>query len=124
MKSKYVQYVAALSTLALMFPLGAMARDKNEHSVDFSDATQVGSTQLMPGTYQVAWQGDGPNVQVNFEQNGKTVATVPGTLKEHDTAITQDQMLTDSTDSKTTQLKELDFGHQKEALIFDQSNGM
>src|SRR5580658_3376240 len=49
-KTKYLQHLAVLSTLALVFPLGALARD-NAHSVDISDVVQIGSTQLKPGNY-------------------------------------------------------------------------
>ena len=34
---------------------------------------------MKPGKYNVQWQGTGPEIQVSFVQNGKTVATVPGT---------------------------------------------
>jgi hypothetical protein len=75
---KRIQYTAFLSMLALLSPLSAFARDKNQHSVEILDSVQVGSTQLKPGNYKVEWQGSGPEVQVNFVRDGKTVATVPG----------------------------------------------
>src|ERR1700689_900819 len=120
MKTKYLQSLAVVSTLAVLFPLGALARDKNAHSVTIPDATQVGNTQLAPGEYEVQWQGAGPVVQVSFEQNGKTVATAPSTLKSNDELVTQDDIVTDSNSANTTVLKEIDFGRQKEALVFDQ----
>jgi hypothetical protein len=52
MKTKHLPYMAVLSTLTLLFPLGALARD-NKRSVDITDAVQVGSTQLKPGNYKV-----------------------------------------------------------------------
>jgi hypothetical protein len=81
MKSKYLQSIVVLSTLTLLFPLGALARD-NQHSVDITDAVQVGSTQLKPGNYKVEWQGTGPVVQVSFQQNGETLVTLPATLED------------------------------------------
>jgi hypothetical protein len=86
-KSKYSLYLAALSTLALLFPLGASARD-NKHSVDIPAEVQIGSTQLKPGNYTVEWQGTGHAVQVNFRRDGKTMVTVPGTLKTNDDQVT------------------------------------
>jgi hypothetical protein len=62
------------------------------------------------------WQGTGPAVQVTFLRSGKTVATVPGTLKTNDSQVTQDAILTDSS-NKT--LSEIDFGRDKEALVFE-----
>ena len=119
MKTKYLQYLAILSTLALLSPLGAFARD-NSHSVDIFDAVQIGGIQLKPGNYKVEWQGEGPTVQVSFQHNGKTVLTAPATLKTNDAEVTQDAIkIETSTDTST--LKEIDFGHQKQALVFDQN---
>ncbi len=118
---KFLKYVALLSTLALLFSLSAFARDKNQHNVNISDAVQVAGTHLQPGSYKVEWQGTGPNVQVNFVQNGKTVATVPGTLKTNDEQVTQDQIVTNLSSAPNKTLNEIDFRRDKEALIFQQS---
>jgi hypothetical protein len=117
LKTKYMHYVAALATLALAFPLGALARDRNEHSLQLFSAVQVGNTQLEPGNYEVQWQGDGPAVQVSFQEHGKTVATIPATLKANDNQVIQDDIVT-TPQGNTTMLKEIDFGHQKDALVF------
>jgi hypothetical protein len=119
-KTKYLQYLAVLSILALLFPLGALARN-NAHSVQILDVLQIGSTQLKPGNYKVEWQGTGPAVQVSFQQNGKTVVTMPATLKTNDDQVTQDAIMTEATSADTTELKEIDFGRQKEALVFEQN---
>jgi hypothetical protein len=120
MKTKCLQYLAVLSTLVLLFPVGALARDK-AHSVEIPYAVQVGGTRVTPGSYKVAWQGTGPAVEVSFSQYGKTVLTVSGTLKTNDDQVTQDAIVTEATSADTTTLKEIDFGHQKEALVFDQN---
>jgi hypothetical protein len=70
--------------------------------------------------YKVEWQGTGSAVQVSFQQNGKTVATASGTLKNDD-QVTQDAIVTKATGADASTLKEIDFGHQKEALVFDQN---
>jgi len=119
MKAKYLLHLAVLSILVLLFPLGALARDK-AHSVEIPYAMQVGGTRITAGNYKVAWQGTGPAVEVSFSQYGKTVATVPGTLKTNDDQVTQDAIVTEATSADTTTLKEIDFVHQKEALVFDQ----
>jgi hypothetical protein len=121
---KSVKYLAILAALALLTPLGALARDKNAHSVSITDAVQVGSAQLKPGDYRVEWQESGPTVNVKFSKNGKTVATVPATLKTNDTQIIADSVVTERTSAATNVLKEIDFNHQKEALIFSQQSGM
>jgi hypothetical protein len=110
--------LALLSILALLSPLSVFARDKNQHSVDIPSTLQVGDTQLKPGNYKVKWEGSGPDVQVTFLRDGKTVATVPATLKTNDDQVTQDDIVTQS-DNKT--LGEIDFHRDKEALVFPQS---
>jgi len=118
---KQVKYLALLSMLALLSSVSALARDKNQHSVQIRDSVQVGGTQLEAGDYKVEWQGTGPQIQVNFVRDGKTVATVPGTLKTNDAKVTQDDIVTDTTSANTKTLKEIDFSHNKESLVFEQS---
>ena len=114
---KYMKYLALLSILAVLSPLGAFARDKNQRSVDIPDAVQVEGKQLEAGHYKLEIQGTGPDVQVSFLQNGKTVATVPGKLKTNDQEATEDAVVMD-TASKT--LDEIHFGRDKESLVFQQ----
>ena len=124
MKTKYLQHLAILTTSGLLFPAGVLARD-SAHKVEISSAVQIGSTHLKPGNYKVEWQGTGPVVQVSFQQNGKTVATLPATLKTNDDEARQDAVMTEGTSADATTLKEIDFGHQRESLVFDQtSSGM
>ncbi len=120
---KQIKYTALLSMLALLSAVSAFAGDKNQHSVDISETVQVGNTQLNPGSYRIEWQGTGPEVQVNFMRNGKTVATASGTFKTNDTNVTQDEVVTDTTSANTNTktLKEIDFSHNKESLVFEQS---
>lgn len=117
---KQMKYVALLCMVALL-SLSAFARDKNQRSVEILDAVQVGSIQLQPGTYKIEWQGTGPDVQVNFLRNGKTIATVPGTLKTNDDQVVQDDIVTATTSANTKTLKEIDFHHNKESVTFEQS---
>ena len=84
---------------------------------------RISTTELKPGNYKVEWQGSGPAVAVSFLRNGKTVVTVPGTLKANDDQVTQNAIVTEATDAGMSTLKEIDFGHQKEALVFDQDAG-
>ena len=118
---KQMKYIALLSMIALLSTVSALARDKNQHSVEISNTVQVGGTQLTPGNYKVEWQGTGPEVRVNFVRGGKTIATAPGTLKTNDPHVTQDDIVTDTTSANKTTLTEIDFSHNKESLVFEQS---
>jgi hypothetical protein len=116
---KYLRYMALLAALAVLSPLGAFARDKNQHSVEIPETVQIGSTQLQPGTYKLEWQGTGAQMQVSFVRHGKTVATLPGTLTTNDGASVQDAVVTDTASDNTKTLREIDFGREK--LVFTQS---
>ncbi len=116
---KYLRNLAVVSALAAMCSLSAFAGDVNKHTVDIPHAVRVGNAQLQPGTYQVEWQGTGPDVQVNFMQHGNTVATVAGTLKTNDAQAVQDSVVVNSTSNT---LDEIDFHRVRQALLFQ--NGM
>jgi hypothetical protein len=120
MKISYFAVVFTLTCL-LGFGEGAHARDK-ALSIEIFDSVQIGGTKLKPGNYKVEWQGTGSVVQVSFQQNGKTLATVPGTLMTNDDHVTQDAVVTE-TGAGTSTLKEIDFRHLKQALVFDQALG-
>jgi hypothetical protein len=118
---KQVKYIALLSMLALLSTVSAFARDKNQHSVDISESVRVGDTQLNPGSYKIEWQGTGPEVQVNFMRDGKTVATSPGTFKTNDAHVVQDDVVINTNGANTKTLEEIDFAHNKESLVLEQS---
>ncbi len=118
---KQIKYAALLSMLAVLCSASALARDKNQHSVQIPDSVQVGDTQLKPGNYKIEWQGTGPEIQVNFVRDGKTVATVPGTLKTNDPKVTQDEIVTNTTSANARMLEQIDFSRNKESLVFEQS---
>jgi hypothetical protein len=55
---------------------------KNSETVNLPEPMKAGATQLAAGSYDVAWTGTGPNIQVTFTslQNHKILATVPAQL--------------------------------------------
>ncbi len=120
---KQLKYLAIVATLALLVPLSALAGTTNKRSVTINDPVTIGGTHLKPGAYKVEWQGAGPAVQVNFIHEGKTIATAPAQLQTNDSNVTQNDVVLDRTNTKAMKLKEIDFVHQKEALVFHQ-NGM
>jgi len=117
-------YLTGVLTLTCLLELGGSARARdNAHSLEIYDLVQIGCTTLKPGNYKVEWQGTGPAVLVSFQQNRKTVVTMPATLKTNDNQVTQDAIVTEKTSAGASTLKEVDFGHQKAALVFDQNPG-
>lgn len=123
MKTSYFQAVLSLTTCLLGLGGSAYAARDNARSIEILNVVRIGTTELKPGNYKVEWQGTGTVVEVSFRRNGKTVATVPGTLKMNDAQVKQDAIETEATGTGTSTLKEIDFGHQKEALVFGQDPG-
>ncbi len=115
---KSLKYFTLISTLILVFPGWALARGQNQLSVDLPDSVRVGNSELKAGSYKVEWQGAGPAVQVTFLQHGNTVATSPATLKTNDKQVVQTGVVIDRISGSTKALEEIDFAHQKEALVF------
>jgi hypothetical protein len=100
--------VVGLVGSSLLLAIGAMAGTENKGTLHLYDDVSVQGKQLTPGNYKVAWNGDGPEVQVNIVDGGKTIATVaarvvPVTLKN-----TQDGY-TASSENGTRTLKEIFF---------------
>jgi len=109
----------ALFFIALLLPVAALARDNNSHSVVIPSKVMVAGQQLKPGNYKVEWlQTTGPEVEVQFIKDGSKVVTAPGTLKTNDAQVTQDDIITEPTATSKNALTEIDFGHQKEAILF------
>jgi hypothetical protein len=65
----------------------------------------------------------GTAAMVGSIAEGKTVVTVLGTLETSDDQVTQDAIVIEATSGDASILKEIRFGHQKEALVFDQTPG-
>lgn len=116
----FVKYLALVTGLALLLPFSALAKSSNERSVNIPLQVKVGTAQLKPGDYKIEWQGTGSAVQVHFLEHNKMVASSPATLKTNDKMAFQDDVITDpsSKSSNARVLREIDFSHDKDALIF------
>ncbi len=115
---KYAISAALFSMLLLLLPASALAADNTSRSVNIPSAVVVQGQRLRAGHYKVEWQEAGPRVEVNFVRNGKTVATVPATLRTNDGQVTQDDVITRQSASNHNVLQEIDFKHEREALTF------
>ncbi len=106
----------AFILLALLQPAALFAQ-KHSKQVNFDQTTKVGSTELKPGNYKVVWDGEGPDVEVNFQQNNKTMANATAKLANapgpYDAAVV---VTNDSTNAVV--LEELDFKNLE--LVFSQ----
>jgi hypothetical protein len=117
---KFGKSIAIVAVLASGLSLSAFAKDKNETKVTFSDAIQVGSTQLKAGDYKLQWDGNGPDVQVKVVKGKDVVATAPAKLTVNKASLGNDAVTTGvSGNSKT--LTQVDFAGGKQSLVFGDS---
>ena len=102
-----------LSFLLLSFMLTtASFAATNNKEVTLFDRTKIGTTELKPGTYRVAWSGNGPQVEVDFLKNKQVVASGTAKLENarHDSSSVQTRageagsVILEELDFKTTQL--------------------
>lgn len=114
------KYIAIVAVLASGLSLSALAKDKNETRVTFSDAVQVGATDLKPGTYTLHWEGNGPDVQVKVLQGKNVVATVPAKLAQAKGGVHSDAITTRTVGNVAT-LDEVDFAGGKQSLVFGEA---
>ena len=112
--------IATVAVLASGLSLSAFAKDKNETKVTFSDAVQVGSTQLQPGDYKLQWDGNGPDVQVKIVKGKDVVATVPAKLTENKTPLGANAVTTGVSGNAKT-LNQVDFAGGKQSLVFGEA---
>lgn len=90
MKPKFIAVLGALvaiTSIALLATLFAtmlsevVTASPNKTTINFVEATIVGSVILQPGEYTIEWNEPGPDVQVSFSQGNKIIAVVPATLQ-------------------------------------------
>jgi hypothetical protein len=115
---KYAMSTALFSMLLFLLPASALAAENTSRSLNLPSAVVVQGQHLRAGHYKVEWQEAGPRVEVNFVRNGKTVATIPATLRTNDGQVTQDDVITRQSASNHNVLQEIDFKHDREALTF------
>jgi len=122
---KWGKYLTLIMAFAMLLPVSALAREKNQGQLKLYDPAQIGSTVLKAGTYTVRWTGSGPQVQVNVLKNKETVATTTGTLKD-ESNLHQDAVVLNKTNGSAAseEVAEIDFASRKQALVLtpDTSN--
>jgi hypothetical protein len=121
---KFRKYWIAFMALALLVTSAAFAESRTEHNITITDPVQIGSTQLEPGHYKVAWEGVGPSVQVQFLRNGKAIASSNAQLVNQNQKSPYDDVVTIKTSTSASNLKQIDFQNQKESLVFESQSGV
>jgi hypothetical protein len=110
-------FSALLCAFAIVLSTGAFAKVKNQGSFDLAQPAIVGTTQLQPGHYKAEWTGTSGTVNVDIMQNGKTVATATGTLKELSSPSPYSAVTLRVSANHQNRIEEIDFNHYKDALV-------
>jgi hypothetical protein len=113
---RFIKYLASVVAVALVLSLGAFAKDHDSGNFDLASTARVGSTTLQPGHYKAEWTGPNNAVQISIIQDGKTIATAQGKLKELPSKAQADAVTLRTLDNNTKQVEEIDFNHHTEAL--------
>jgi|SRR5215471_16073588 len=101
----------------------ASSKQTHKTSITIPESAQVGSSQLKPGDYKLQWEGAGPDVQVAFVQNGKTVATVPAKLVDKKDVPRSDAIVYKAGNGNSRTINEIDLAKTKQALILGGAAG-
>jgi hypothetical protein len=116
MKLTQVSKLATLA-VALMLAVSAFAAtDTHKASLQFLDSVQVNGKQVPAGDYQLKWEGNGPNVELNITQGRKVIATVPARVVELQQKSKNDAALIKNNGDGTRSLSEVRFGGKKFSL--------
>lgn len=114
-----LKYVALTAAAALIFSVGAFAKDSNSGSFDLTQTAKIGSTMLQPGHYKAEWTGPNNALQVSIEHHGKTVATTQGHMKELPTKSPYNAVVIRTKGSQ--RVDEIDFSNRTDALVLTRS---
>lgn len=69
-----------LALLLALVPLLAFGSEQHK-SLNLTEKATVGTQQLKPGQYTVRFDDSKSQTKVEFQQDGKTIATAPATVK-------------------------------------------
>lgn len=119
---KVLRLLALAGILTMVFPLASLAGNntatEQKKNVDIADQVVLAGKTLVPGQYKVEWQGNGPNVKVNFLKSGKTVLTAPAKIEQLKTKAPYDAVVESTRKNGTKTIREIEWNNQSQALVF------
>ena len=119
---KILRLLAFAGMLTIVFPLASLASDNSareqKKDVNLADQVVLAGKTLAPGQYKVEWQGNGPNVKVNFVKSGKTVLTAPAKVAQLKTKAPYDAVVERTRKNGAKTISEIEWNNQRQALMF------
>jgi hypothetical protein len=110
------------TTLAVALLLAASAFASNKGQLQVPQTIMVQGKQLAAGDYNLKWDGNGPNVELNILSRGRVVATVPARVVDLSQASSSSSAILRKNDDGTMNLTEIRFGGKKYALALGQES--
>jgi len=110
--------------LALVLATGAFAASTNKGSMQLMDSVTISGKQLAAGTYQVKWDGTGPNVEVSILQGKDVVATTSAHLVDLNQKADNDTAIVKNNADGSKGLSEIRFSGKKVALALGSESAM
>lgn len=107
--------VALIAAVTIAFSVGAFAKDPHSAKFDLVQTATIGSTVLQPGHYKAEWNGPDNALQISIMQNGKTLATTQGRIKELSSKSPYTAVIIRTDNSQ--KLDEIDFANRTDALV-------
>jgi hypothetical protein len=109
--------LGSLGLSALLLSASAFAKDSHSGKFTLTTPAKVGTTELKPGDYKAEWSGPADNLRISIVQDGQTVATTQGHLKNLEKPAPYSSVSERTLDDQTKKVDEIDFDHSTEALM-------
>lgn len=104
-------------TFAVLLATSAFAAsDAHKANLQVFDAVQVNGKQLSAGEYQLKWEGNGPDVQLNIMKGKKVVATTQAKVVDLEQKSNGDAAIVSNNTDGSRSLNQIRFGGKKFAL--------
>jgi hypothetical protein len=116
--SNLMTLLAAVILAASAFAAGAA----HKGTLEITDTVLVNGKQLLPGTYTVVWDGEGPDTSMHIMQGKKELATAACKVVTLDKKASQDAAES-KTDSAGKELTAVRFSGQKYELDLTGESG-
>jgi hypothetical protein len=118
---KALKFFAPLA-MAGLFAIPAFAAG-NKTSFEITGDTVVAGKTLSPGKYNVAWEGQGPTVDLNISKGKQVVATVPARVLELPKPLVAGATIVKTNPDGTVALSEIQITGKKYVLEISEPNG-
>jgi len=80
---------------------------------------EVSGRKLLPGNYELAWIGTATTVQIDVQQNGKTIVRAPARIAPLREKSAADRVMTHANPDGANSITSLEFAGKSFVVVFD-----